>query len=146
MGGSGLVVALVVVVVLAVIVGALAQFGYFYRRRRLFTHGVRGTAVVVDIRPISLAQRYSVTQPATDNVTVATEARPAGVLVAQRVPAGQYRVGEIVPVVQAPGRPDRLLLDRPDLERSAAGTYAPLLLVVLAPLVAVLGLQQLTGR
>jgi len=132
-------------VTVAFMVGALVMFGYFLSRRRVFTRGVRGTALVVDVRPVGTMRRYSATEAATDDVTAATAARPQGVLVDQKPPAGQYQVGQVVPVVQAQGPTDKMFLDRPDLERSLVGTYAPLALVVAAPLFAVLGLHQLAG-
>ncbi|WP_448630184.1 hypothetical protein [Cellulomonas soli] len=135
-------VLLVGVVVLAVMAGAVAMVAYLSARRRVFTRGVRGTAVVVAVRPTSPFERRSAVERPTERVTVATAAQPQGALTDQKVPAGQYHPGQVVPVVQAPGRPDRLYLDRPDLERSALSVYSPLLLAALAPVVAVLGLTH----
>ena len=55
--------------------------------------------------------------------------------VAQKLPAGQYRVGQVVDVVQAKGDPDRIFLYRPDLERSAWGVYAPLYVIAMVPVI-----------
>jgi hypothetical protein len=115
------------------VVAAGAAFAYMYRRHSVFVRGVRGSAVVVDVRPTAVFQRHSVIERATENVTIATEARPRGVTVAQKLPAGQYRVGQVVEVVQARGNPDRIFLYRPDLERSALGVYSPLAVIVLVP-------------
>ncbi|MBO3101621.1 hypothetical protein [Cellulomonas fengjieae] len=119
-------------VAVAAFVGA---FAYMYSRRRVFTRGVRGTAVVVAVQPASLFQRRSVVASPKDRVTVATQARPRGVTVDQLLPVGQYRVGQVVPVVQRSGHPDRLFLDRPDLERSALAVYAPLAMVAMTPVI-----------
>ena len=115
-------------------------FAYMYSRHRVFTKGLRGTALVVDVRPTSLIQRRSVTERPTENVTVATAAVPRGVTVGQKIPAGQYRVGQVVPVVQAPGSPHRVYLDRPDLERPAIVVYSPLLLLLAVPVIVVAAL------
>jgi hypothetical protein len=117
------------------VVAAGAAFAYMYRRHSVFVRGQRGTAVVVEVRPISLFQRHSVVERPTENVTIATEARPRGVTVAQKLPAGQYQVGQIVEVVQAKGDPDRIFLYRPDLERSAWGVYAPLYMIAMIPVI-----------
>lgn len=132
--GAGQVVAPVVFGLVAVLVCA-AVFAYFYSRHRVMTRGLRGTALVVDVRPISLIQRRSVTERPTENVTVATAAAPRGVLVDQKVPAGQYRVGQVVPVVQARGNPFKVYLDRPDLERPAIVVYSPLLMMLAVPVI-----------
>ena len=117
------------------VVAAGAAFAYMYRRHSVFVRGLRGTAVVVDVRPISVFQRHSVIERATENVTIATEARPRGVTVAQKLPAGQYQVGQVVDVVQAKGDPDRIFLYRPDLERSAWGVYSPLFVIAMIPVI-----------
>ena len=126
---------IVVVVTGAAVLGFAGVFAYMYSRHRVFTTGLRGTAVVVDVRPTSMMQHRSVVEKPTENVTIATAARPRGVTVAQKLPAGQYRVGQVVDVVQARGRPDRIFLYRPDLERSAIGVYSPLALIVLVPVI-----------
>jgi len=128
-----------VVIVLVVTIFAILAFGgafaYMYSRHRVFTKGVRGTAVVVAVQPTSMMQRRSVIEKPTERVTVATDARPRGVTVDQKLPAGQYVVGQIVPVVQRQGHPDKLFLDRPELERSALGVYAPLALIAVVPVI-----------
>lgn len=139
---SGALVVLVAVVVVAVTIGAIGMFAYLNGRRRVFTRGLRGTAVVIDVRPAALLERHSVAERPTERVTVATAARPQGVLTDQKVPAGEYRPGQIVPVVQHPRHAERLFLDRPDLERSLLGVYSPLLIAVVAPLVGLLGLTN----
>ncbi|MBN9326891.1 MAG: hypothetical protein BGO38_14975 [Cellulomonas sp. 73-145] len=139
-GQAGTVLVLVVVVVsCGVLVGTFAAF---YRRYRMFTRGLRGTAMVVDVRPTGVWQQRSVTEAPTDTVVVATAAMPRGVPVNQKVPHGQYQPGQVVPVVQAPGRPDVVLLDRPDLERPVWAVYLPLVLLVAAPVITFLGLSH----
>ncbi|CAL8968440.1 hypothetical protein CELL_00258 [Cellulomonas sp. T2.31MG-18] len=131
-GQAGTALVLVVVVVFCgVLVGT---FAVFYRRYRVFTRGLRGTAMVVDVRPTGVWQRRSVTEAPTDTVVVATAAMPRGVPVNQKVPHGQYQPGQVVPVVQAPGRPD--------LERPAWAVFAPLVLLVAAPIFTFLGLSH----
>ena len=125
----------VAVVTVVAVIACGAAFAYMYRRHSVFARGVRGTAIVVDVRPTSAFQRHSVVERATENVTIATAARPGGVTVAQKLPAGQYQVGQVVDVVQAKGDPDRIFLYRPDLERSALGVYSPLALIVLVPVI-----------
>ena len=115
-------------------------FAYLYSRHRVFTKGLRGTALVVDVRPTSLIQRRSVAERATESVTVATAAVPRGVTVGQKIPAGQYHVGQVVSVVQAPGSPHRVFLDRQDLERPAIVVYSPLLFLLVVPLIVVAAL------
>lgn len=114
---------------------ALAVFAYLHSRHRVMTRGLRGEALVVDVRPISMIQRRSVVERPTENVTVVTAAAPRGVRIDQKVPAGQYRVGQTVPVVQARGNPHRIYLDRPDLERPAFVVYSPLLALVAIPVI-----------
>ena len=135
-------VGLVLVVVVVFSVALLVTFGAFFRRYRVFTRGLRGTGLVVDVRPTSLLQHRSAIEAPTDTVVVATAAMPRGIPVNQKVPRGQYRPGQAVPVVQAPGRPDVLLLDRPDLERPVWAVFAPLALLVAVPLITYLGLTQ----
>jgi hypothetical protein len=133
---------LVVVVVAPFVVVLLVVFALLLRRHRLFTHGLRGTALVVDVRPSSMRQRRSLTERPTDVVTVATAARPRGVRTNQKVPPGQYAPGQVVPVVQDPRHPDRILLDRPDLERPPLMVWGPLAVALLAPLIVWLGLTR----
>ena len=140
----------VVVVALGVLGGLLmcgvlvGVFAYLYGRHRVFSRGLHSTAVVIDVQTTPVLQRRSAIEAPTEVVTVATAARPRGIRVNQKFPAGQYRVGEVVPVVQSLGNPDRLYLDRPDLERSAWSVYSPLALLVVVPLIVVLGIRGLT--
>lgn len=135
-------------VVVPIVIGVLSMlitlgvFAYLYSRHRVMTQGVRGTALVVDVRPISMIQRRSVTERPTENVTVATAAVPRGVRVDQKVPAGQYRVGQTVPVVQARGNPHKIFLDRPDLERPAVVVYAPLFAIAFIPVIIYLAITN----
>ncbi len=138
--------ALVLVVMVPFVVVLLVAFGVLRSRHRLMSRGLRGTALVVDVRPSSMMERRSLTERPTEVVTVATAARPRGVRTAQKVPPGQYRVGQVVPVVQDPQRTDRVLLDRPDLERPAALVWAPLALALLAPFFVVLALTDGLSR
>ncbi|WP_155376716.1 hypothetical protein [Cellulomonas sp. JZ18] len=48
-------------------------------------------------------------------------------------------------MVQVPRRPGSVLLDRPDLERPVLAVYAPLLVVLVAPLTGHLGATRLVG-
>lgn len=121
---------------------SLGIFGYFHSRHRVMTRGIRGSAVVIDISPISPLQRYSVTEAPTVNITVAAAQFPGGVRVDQKVPAGQYQVGQTVPVLQDPKNPHKVFLDRPDLERSALAVYSPLGMAALTPLIV---LAAITG-
>ena len=139
-GAFGVGLVLVVVVVLSVVL--LVVLGMSFRRYRVFTRGLRGTGLVVDVRPTSLLQHRSVVEAPTDTVVVATAAMPRGIPVNQKVPRGQYLPGQVVPIAQAPGRPDLLLLDRPYLERPVWAVFAPLALLVAVPLITYLGLAQ----
>jgi len=128
----------VLIVVAGTIVSILAfggAFAYMYSRHRVFTKGVRGTAVVVAVQPTSMLQHRSVVEKPTERVTVATAACPRGVTVDQKLPAGQYHVGQVVPVVQRQGHPEKLFLDRPELERSAFSVYSPLALIAVVPVI-----------
>ncbi len=120
----------------------LVVFGLLRARRKVFTHGLRGTALVIDVRPSSMLERRSLTERPTDVVTVATAERPQGIRTAQKVPPGQYTVGQVVPVVQDPRRTERVLLDRPDLERPGVLVWAPLALALLACVIAALAITQ----
>lgn len=124
------------------VAACLAAFAWRLSRHRAFTRGLRGTAVVTGVRPVPLVQRRSVVERPTEVVTVATAAAPRGVPVAQKVPAGQYAVGQVVPVVQHPRDPLRLLLDRPDLEPGVLGVWWPLAAALLGPVVLALALTQ----
>ncbi len=133
---------LVVVVLVPFEVVLLVVFGLLRGRRRVFTHGLRGTALVIEVRRSSMLERRSLTERPTEVVTVATAARPQGIRTAQKVPPGQYAVGQVVPVVQDPRRAERVLLDRPDLERPAALVWAPLALALLVWVIAALAITQ----
>lgn len=126
---------LVWVVVLAFSTGCLVVFAVQWRRRRVYVTGVRGTGLVIRVEPTPWTNRYSVVEPATEMVTVATQHLPRG-SVPQKVPAGQYVVGQEVAVVQPRGRSQDVRLDRPDLEPSAWGTWGFGLMVLAAPLIA----------
>ncbi|GEA86221.1 DUF3592 domain-containing protein [Cellulomonas cellasea] len=130
---SGARVLLLGLVVVVFVVACLAVFAWRISRHRAFTRGLRGTAVVVEVRPMTLLQRKSVTERPTEFVTVATAEVPRGVQVSQKIPAGSYAVGQVVPVVQHPRDPHRLYLDRPDLEPNALVVYLPLVAALMAP-------------
>lgn len=140
--GAGFTAGLIVVVTLVFLVFVAVGFAYVWRRHRVFTHGVRGTGLVVDVRRSRLYEQRSVVERPTERVVVATAAVPSGVLTDQKLPAGQYRPGQVVPVVQHPTDPRRLYVDRPDLERSALAVYAMGAALVVMPLVAVRGVVQ----
>lgn len=129
------------VVVLAFSIGCLVVFAFGWRRQRVYATGVRGTGLVIRVDPTPWTNRYSVVEPATEMVTVATQHLPGGG-VPQKVPAGQYVVGQEVAVVQPRGRPREVRLDRPDLEPPAWRTWAFGLMALVAPLTA---LRALTG-
>ncbi|GAA4725334.1 hypothetical protein GCM10023216_14590 [Isoptericola chiayiensis] len=118
LAGSGFFQGLVVVVGLAFALTFLIVAILHWRRRRVFSSGVRGSGVVVRVEPTPVMNRYSLVERPTEMVTVATQAMPAGAT-PQKVPAGQYVVGQEVPVVQPAGRPHDVRLDRPDLEPAA---------------------------
>jgi hypothetical protein len=126
-----------------VLVGCVAAAAWLLSRHRAFTRGLRGTALVVDVRPTSLVQRRSVLERATETVVVATAQVPRGVPAPQKVPAGQYAVGQVVPVVQHPRDPHRVYLDRPDLEQHPVRAV---LYLVGAGVALVLLVQTATGR
>jgi hypothetical protein len=100
-----------------------ASGAWMFSRYRVFTRGLRGTALVVDVRPTSLVQRDAVFERATETVVLATAHVPRGVAAPQKVPAGQYAVGQVVPVVQHPRDAYRVYLDRPDLEHPVSRAY-----------------------
>lgn len=143
--GAGFTAGLVVVGALIAMVLMAVAFSYVWRRHRVFTRGVRGTAVVVDVRRTRLLEQRSAVERPTERVVVATAAVPSGVLTDQKLPAGEYRPGQVVPVVQDARDPHRLYVDRPDLERSAAAVYAMGAGLVVLPLVAVRGVVQILG-
>lgn len=102
---------------------SLGAFAWRSRRRRDFTHGLRGQAAVVDVRPTSALQRRSAVESPTETVVVATAQVPRGVSTDQKFPRGSFRVGEFVPVVQRPGDPFRLYIDVPGQAPSAFAVY-----------------------
>lgn len=137
-------IAVVAVAVIAVPM-LLVAFLYLHSRHRMYTRGLRGTAVVVEVRPTRLFEQHSVVEKPTVRVVVATAAVPRGVLTDQKLPAGEYHPGQVVPVVQDPKRPDRLYVDRPDLEQPASVVYAPLVVLCLVPVGVVITLTQQAG-
>lgn len=117
--GIGLVIAAAVVFLL----GCLGVFAYKWRGRRVFTHGLRGEAVIAEVRPMSTWQRYSITSPQTEWVVVATTAMPRGVRAHQAFRRGTFTAGQIVPVVQKPGDPSRIFVDVPGQAPSVSEVY-----------------------
>ena len=113
-----------------------------WSRRRKFSEGLRGTAAVVDVRPVPRVRGGWVQTKNTDIVTVATAARDARPPRTGTPPSGQYRVGQIVPVVQEPGRPDMLYLDRPDLVPPLSTVLRPLAFLLIVPVIVILGLTR----
>lgn len=121
---SGLLPTVLQVLALLVFGGvSLGAFAWRSRRRRDFTHGVRGQAAVVDVRPTSALQRRSAVEAPTETVVVATAQVPRGVATDQKFPKGSFRVGEVVPVVQRPGDPFRLYVDVPGQAPTAFAAY-----------------------
>jgi len=104
-------------------VACLAAFAWRRRRHRDFTHGLRGHAVIADVRPTSAMQRRSVTEVPTETVIVATADLPRGVATGQKFPRGTFVVGQVVPVVQRPGDACRILVDVPGQAPSAFAAY-----------------------
>jgi hypothetical protein len=104
------------------------------RRRRVYSAGVRGTGLVVRVEPTPVMNRYSLAESPTEMVTVATQAVPRGAR-PQKVPAGQYQVGQEVAVVQPPGRPHEVKLDRPDLEPPAWRVVGMGLMALAVPII-----------
>lgn len=128
---SGLLPTVLQVLALLVFGGvSLGAFAWRSRRRRDFTHGLRGQAAVVDVRPTSALQRRSVVESPTETVVVATAEAPRGVPTDQKFPRGTFRVGQLVPVVQRPGDPFRLYVDVPGQAPSAFAVYGYLAGVV----------------
>lgn len=123
------------VVALLVSVGCAVFVLVWWRRRRVYTTGVRGTALVIRVETTPFAVRRNHFARATETVTIATHHRPDGVR-QEYVPPGQYAVGQVVPVVQPVGRPDLVRLDRPDLEETPRRIWGFAAMVVIAPLLA----------
>ena len=143
-GVPPLLVAAFVVLVTMVLWGVLLGL-FLYRSRvaRIYRRGVRGTAVVVQVLPTPLLNRRSVVEAPTEMVVIATQQRPRGVRPEQKIPAGQYRAGQLVPVVQRAGDPDSVRLDRPDLEPTDLARWGMLAMLVMLPLIATRGLAEL---
>jgi len=117
--GAGLVVAILVLFGL----GSVAVFRYKWRGRRVDTHGVRGRAMIAEVRPMSRWQHYSITSPPTDSVVVATADMPRGLRTDQAFPRRTFTVGQIVPVVQPPGDRSRIYVDVPGQAPSVSEVY-----------------------
>jgi hypothetical protein len=141
---SGLQLVLVSVVVVVFVAGNLAVFAWRVSRHRVFTRGLRGTAVVIGVRRAALYQRKALLEAPTDVVTVATAAVPRGIETSQKLPAGQYAVGQTVEVVQHPRDRYRLFVYRPELEPSVLTVYGPLAAAAVAPLILWLAATRLS--
>lgn len=142
---KGLQLVLVSGVAFVFVVGNVAVFAWRMSRHRVFTRGLRGTAVIVGVRRAALFQRRALLETPTDVVTVATAAVPRGIETSQKLPAGQYAVGQTVEVVQHARDPYRLFVFRPDLEPSPLIVYGPLAAAALAPFVVWLAATQSPG-
>ncbi|MGV8977016.1 MAG: hypothetical protein ACOH17_03140 [Cellulomonas sp.] len=141
---SGLRLVLVSIVVVVFVAANLAVFAWRISRRRVFTRGLRGTAVVIGVRRAALYQRKALLEAPTDVVTLATAAVPRGIETSQKLPAGQYVVGQTVEVVQHPKDRYRLFVDRLDLEPSPLVVYVPLGAAVMAPVILLLAAGHLS--
>ncbi|WP_418277910.1 hypothetical protein ACNHYB_08090 [Isoptericola jiangsuensis] len=128
--GFVLVVALAFAVVFLVVAVVLG------RRRRIYSTGVRGSGVVIRVDSTPVMNRYSAVESPSEMVTVATHMAPNGVA-PQKVPAGQYVVGQEVPVIQPAGRPHEVRLDRPDLEIPRWKVIGTAAMALVAPMIAV---------
>ena len=117
--GTGLVVAVLV----AFGVGAFCLFLFRWRQRRDFTHGVRGSAAIAEVRPMAKWQHRSITKAPTESVVVATAEMPGGMPTNQSFPRGTFTVGQIVPVVQRPGDRSRICVDVPGQAPSLVEVY-----------------------
>lgn len=126
---------LTLVLALLLSAGCGGYVAYWWRRRRIYATGVRGTALVIKVEKTPWAVRYNHLAPATETVTIATHHRPRGVP-QERIPPGQYEVGQVVPVIQPAGRPELVRLDRPDLEETPRLVWGFTAMAVLAPLLA----------
>lgn len=141
----GLQLVLVSAVAFVFVVASIAVFAWRMSRRRVFTRGLRGTAVVVGVRRSAMLQRRALLETPTDVVTVATAAVPRGIETSQKLPAGQYVVGQTVEVVQHARDPYRLFVYRPDLEASPLVVYGSLAAAALAPFIVWLAATQSPG-
>lgn len=141
---SGLQLILVSGVVVVFVIANLAVFGWRVGRHRVFTRGLRGTAVVIGVRRAALYQRKALLEAPTDVVTLATAAVPRGIEASQKLPAGQYVVGQTVQVVQHPRDRYRLFVDRPDLEPSVLTVYGPLVAAATAPVILLIASGRLS--
>lgn len=130
---------LTAVMALLVSAGCAGFVVVWWRRRKVYATGVRGTALVTRVEKTPIAVRRNHFARATETVTIATHHRPDGVR-QEYVPPGQYAVGQVVPVVQPAGRPDLVRLDRPDLAEKPRLIWGFAAMAVLAPLVALRGL------
>lgn len=130
--------ALMVLVVVVFTVASLAAFFWRRRRRQDFTHGVRGTGTVLEVRPTGPMQRYSAAERPTERVVVATAAVPRGLPVDQKFPLGTFAPGQQVPVVQRPGDPTVVRVVAPGQVPSALAVYGFLVPVLFAPVAVVL--------
>ena len=119
-------------------------FAWRISRYRVFTRGLRGTAVVIGVRRAALYQRKALLESPADVVTLATAAVPHGIETSQKLPAGQYVVGQTVEVVQRPRDRYRLFVDRPDLEPSPLVVYGPLAAGAMAPVISLRAATRLS--
>ncbi|GEM_PF-1463794 len=147
LGGIPPVVLVVAVAAVTLVLWVLVLVFFLYRSRVAGTYrrGLRGTAVVVQVVPTPLLNRRSVVEHPTEMVVLATRDRPRGVRPEQKVPAGQYRPGQVVPVVQRAGDPDSVRLDRPDLESSDLSRWGLGAMLVALPVIAVRGVLGVLG-
>ncbi|GAA4725410.1 hypothetical protein GCM10023216_14700 [Isoptericola chiayiensis] len=133
--------ALTVVVALLLSAGCAVYVVVMWRRQRAYANGVRGTAVVIGIEATPWAVRHNHFARATETVTVATHQCPHGVR-QERIPPGQYVVGQTVEVVQPEGRPDLVRLDRADVVGMPRLVWGFAAMAVLAPVIALRGLAS----
>lgn len=127
--------AVIVLISVAFGVGFAVVAVILRKRRRFFVTGEHGMARVIHVYPTPMVNRRSLTERATEMVVVATNDLPQG-STPQKVPAGQYVVGQTVEVVRAAGRPASVKLNRPDLEYPAIVTWGFAAMAVIAPLIA----------
>jgi hypothetical protein len=141
---SGLQLVRVSIVVVVFVVANLAVFAWRISRHRVFTRGLRGTAVVIGVRRAALYQRKALLEAPTDVVALATAAVPRGTEISQKLPAGRYAVGQTVEVVQHPRDRYRLFVDRPDLEPSPLVVFGPFAAAAMAPVILLLAAGRLS--